>query len=87
MQRAVLTLSGVKVQRSVFRLYRGKKKKSCSDFPENGSKLFVYLREFRKRIVCTTSDVSVISLQIKMSQVNILPIPYMAINLYCIISR
>ena len=51
------------------------------------SKLFVYLREYRKRIVCTTSDVSVISFEIKMSQVNILPIPYMAINLYCIISR
>ena len=32
MQRAVLTLSGVKLQRSVFRLYRGKKNKVAPIF-------------------------------------------------------
>ena len=40
------------IERLVFRLYRGKKL-SCSNFPENGVKLFIYLRVFRKRILCT----------------------------------
>ena len=44
--------SDLKDQRLVFRLYRDKKKYSCPDFPENGDKLFIYLRVFRESIVC-----------------------------------
>ena len=46
-------------------IVRGVKKLSCSDFPENGGILFFYLLQFRKRIVCTTSNVSFICFRSK----------------------
>ena len=61
MRQAFLTLSHLKVPRLVI-IFRDKKRWSCSNFPESGSKLFVYLREFRKK---NNSDVSFICFRSK----------------------